>query len=70
MNEFLFIAGVAGITFVCMAVWFGGKELLTRWFNNDWCHHDWGKWGDVEYEKRICQHRYCAKCNKMEKRAP
>ena len=70
MNEFLFIAGVAGITFVCMAVWVGGKEILTRWINNDWCRHDWSKWEDIPYEKCINQHRHCAKCNRMEKRTP
>lgn len=68
MNEFLFLAGVAGVTFVCMATWFGGKELLTRWFNNDWCHHEWGMWETKEGNS--LQMRFCKKCNKMEKRVP
>lgn len=68
MNEFLFLISVAGITFVCMAIWFGGRELLIRWMHNDWCHHNWGAWETKEGNS--LQMRFCKKCNMMEKRVP
>lgn len=69
MEMFQMIATVAVVTFVCMATWFGGKELLTRWFNNDWCRHDWDMWSAVPKDHG-CQYRFCRKCNKAEKRTP
>lgn len=68
MEKFQMIFTVAVVTFVCMAVWFGGKELFRRWFSNDWCHHKWGMWETKEGNS--IQMRFCKKCNMMEKRVP
>lgn len=68
MEMFQMVATVAIVTFVCMAVWIGGKELLTRWLHNDWCHHNWGMWETKEENKS--QLRFCKKCNMLERRVP
>lgn len=70
MNDFWFFVGALAFVSVLAAFWCAMKELFTRWLKNDWCRHNWGKWQDVEYEHRTGQHRYCSKCNMMEKRTP
>lgn len=69
METFQMVAIVAIVTFVCMAVWVGGKELLTRWLHNDWCHHDWDMWSGIDKENSY-QYRFCKKCNKGERSRP
>jgi hypothetical protein len=71
MNDvWLFFGTLFAVTLLA-AIWCVMKELFTRWLNNDWCKHDWGKWKDgldATDQSLVSQGRWCAKCNKMEKR--
>lgn len=70
MNEFVFTVALLSCGVAVAALWVVTSEVLRRCLNNDWCRHEWSKWQDVPYEHCISQHRYCTKCNKMEKRTP
>ena len=71
MNDLVFFVVPIITIAICAGVWNLVRELFTRWVNNDWCKHDWGKWKDgvdAKDQALISQGRWCTKCNKMEKR--
>jgi len=65
MNDFWLTMGVFAFTLLCLALWTVFKEPFRRWYEDDWCRHEWGNWQDNGmYE----QSRHCNKCNKRERR--
>lgn len=65
MNEALVVIVIFAATFAIMASFTIVKEFLRRWYEDDWCRHEWTKWIDNgAYE----QNRYCNLCNKRERR--
>jgi hypothetical protein len=65
MNEAWFVIVVFVSTFVIIAAFSIAKEFLRRWYEDDWCRHEWSNWQDNgTYE----QYRHCSKCNKKERR--